>query len=457
MNVRSLVLGVPLAAGLCVLPLVGCSSNGAASSAPGGGVTGDDAGPSPAGEAGILPGTPDCQGDGGAAWPTVDDANYAPTYRMRLVGSVPFQSKTYSVVNSMPWDYLLSHVQAGKSFPVTETADYYQVASNFELPYLPCVMDDVSWTPGNTNKGWAIGVNDDPAALVAKNGAGRPFVYHVISGDEYGYDEFFDPLPNDPIRYSGYRPTWVVHPDGASYTMYYADPTNPDKYGFPWPRHGSGWELIFGLFVDPSGNVYVPKKAPLALQSWDTYFGCVVINAADAPVPTTRTQFPGNESYYASETFLPGYAAPSASGHRYWGQKGRSMQEVAVWEDDGGPNLPSPGNFHKPYEGGCSVTGYNFAHAEGFTWPALRAYRTSIGDIPTREQLYKVTVYKVASDGTSTLLGTLSYTQQSDGQWIPTGSGPGAHSLNDANGRWIIDGAIYKDRGERAVAVVENL
>jgi hypothetical protein len=53
------------------------------------------------------------------------------------------------------------------------------------------------------------------------------------------------------------------------------------------------------------------------------------------PIPTTRTQFPGNESYYASETFLPNYAAPGAVGHRYWGQKGRKMEEVAVWEDDG--------------------------------------------------------------------------------------------------------------------------
>jgi hypothetical protein len=133
------------------------------------------------------------------------------------------------------------------------------------------------------------------------------------------------------------------------------------------------------------------------------------------------------------------------------------MEEVAIWEDDGGPNLPSPGNYHKPFEGGCDTGGYNFAHAEGFTWPALRAYRTGIGDIPTKEQLYKITLYKMAKDGTTSLLGTLSYTQQADQQWIPTASGPEAHPLNDLNGRWIINGPIFKDRGERAVAVVENL
>ena len=171
----------------------------------------------------------------------------------------------------------------------------------------------------------------------------------------------------------------------------------------------------------------------------------------------TRTQFPGNESYYASDTFIPGLASPPSVGHRYWGQKGRKMSEVAVWEDDGGPNLSSPGNYHKPFSGGCDTKGYNFAHSEGFTWPELRAYRTSIGDIPTSAQLYSVTLYKVAKDGTSTLLGTLSYTQQSDGQWIPTASGPEAHSLNDKNGRYIINGAIFPDRGERAVAVISNL
>jgi hypothetical protein len=239
--------------------------------------------------------------------------------------------------------------------------------------------------------------------------------------------------------------------------MFYIDPANPDGYGFSWPRHGMGWELNFGLFVDPKGVVYVPKRASPAIPEWDTYDECVTINLADAPVPTTRTQFPGNESYYAAETFLPGYAAPPGIGHRYWGQKGRPMSEVALWEDDGAPGLNSPGNYHKPFEGGCDTKGYNFAHAEGFTWPALRQYWTQHGDIPTKEQLYSITLYKVASDGTATLLGTLSYTQQADGEWIPTASGPEAHSLNDANGRWIINGPIFPDRGERAVAVIQNL
>lgn len=390
-------------------------------------------------------------------YPVLADGPYAATYRMRVLGQVDFQGASYRVVNAMPWTYLASHVQAGKSFPVTATADHYVVDSHFELPYLPCLMDEVAWTPGAKNKGWAIGSNDDPAALVAKNGAGRPFLYHVVADDEYGYSTYTEPVPGDPYRYSGFRPTWVVHPDGASYQTFYLDPAHPDRWGFGWPRHGDHWELNFGLFVDPQGKVYVPRKAPLALPQWDSYLECVVVNLADAPIPTTRTQFPGNESYYASDTFLPGLASPPSVGHRYWGQKGRTMDEVAVWEDDGTPDLPSPGNYHKPFSGGCDVKGYNFAHAEGFTWPALRAYRTAHGDVVARSQLYSVTVYKVARDGTSTLLGTLSYAQQGNGEWLPTGSGPEAHPLNDANGRWIINGPIFPDRGERAVAVIRNL
>ncbi len=388
----------------------------------------------------------------------IDDSPYSADYRLRALGQVDFQGQRFQVVNAMPWDYLASHVQAGKTFPVTETPDSYVFDSLFELPYAPCLMDEVAWTPGSKNKGWAIGTNDDPADLVAKHGAGRPFLYHVSADNEYGYFTYTDdPLPDDPVRYSAFRPTWVVRQNGASNEMFYLDPLHPDRYGFSWPRHGDGWDLEFGLFVDPDGKVHVPKKAPLALPQWDAYLECVVVNMADAPIPTTRTQFPGNESYYAAGTFIPGYAAPPAVGHRYWGQKGRAMTEVAVWEDDGAPGLPSPGNYHKPYGGGCDTKGYNFAHAEGFTWPALRAYRTVHGDVVTREQLYSITVYKVAADGTAKQLGTLSYAQQPDGEWLPTCSGPEAHPLDASRGTCQINGPIFSDRGERAVAVLRNL
>jgi hypothetical protein len=56
-----------------------------------------------------------------------------------------------------------------------------------------------------------------------------------------------------------------------------------------------------------------------------------------------------------------------------------------------------------------------------------------------------------------TTLGTLSYMRQADGEWIPTASGPEAHSLDDRNGRWTINGPIGVDRGGRVVAVLNNL
>lgn len=450
-----------------LLCLVACGGRGA-SGANGEAAPGDDAGavPDPAGEATTPPldpsNAPDQRPEDACVPEGVDNTTpWSRTYRVLPVGTTTFQGTAYRIVSSMPWTYTLQSAQCGKTFPMTETDTHVIVDSNFELPFVKGLTDDVAWTPGKKNKGWAIGENDDPAALVAKNGALRTLMYHVNAGHEYGYFTYTnDPLPGDGIRFSAFRPTWVVHPEGAGYRMFFVNPKAPDDQGFTWPRHGENWDLKFGLSVDPSGKVYIPKKAraPLALAGWDDYQGCVVINRGSAPIPTTRTQFPGNESYYASETFLPGYAAPGAVGHRYWGQKGRSMEQTAIWEDDGMPGLNSPGNYHKPFSGGCDTAGYNFAHAEGFTWPELRAARTKAGDIPTMDQLYKITLYKYEARTKQTnLLGTLSYEQKGDGQWVPTGSGPEAHSLNDRNGRWIINGPVFQDRGDHVFAILEDL
>ncbi|MCY0989377.1 hypothetical protein OV203_19715 [Nannocystis sp. ILAH1] len=413
--------------------------------------SGDSDGPEP------LP-PDDCQGEG------VDNSTpFSDTYRVIHLADTTFEGKPYPIVTAMPWTYTLSAVQCGKDFPVEETETHYIVDSDFEVPYLKGVTDEVAWMPGAKNKGWAIGENDDPAEKIAENGGMRPFVYHVNAGYEYGYSTYNqDPLPDDPINFTGFRPTWVVHPEGDSYKMFFLIPEAPDSQGFEWPRHGQGWQLNFGLYVDPEGRVYVPKpeRATVANHDdgWDDYHACVTINLGSAPVPTTRTQFPGNESYYPSETFLPGYASAGAPGHKYWGHKGRPMEEVAIWEDDGAPGLNSPGNFHKPYSGGCDRAGYNFAHAEGFTWPELRAARTEMGDIPTREQLYKITLYRyLGQEDKTELLGTLSYEQQANQEWIPTGEGPEVHSLNDKNGRFIVNGPVFQDRGDHVFAIIEDI
>ncbi|MCB9586144.1 MAG: hypothetical protein H6718_12145 [Polyangiaceae bacterium] len=458
-------------AALCLtLTLVACGSDD--SSATGGGANGGSGaaggnggsagnggtGNGGAGALGGGGGNPDCLPD------NLDNTTpFSDVYRVLHLGDTTFQGEPYEIISAMPWTYTLSNVQCNKGFDVQETDTHYIVDSNFELPYIPGVMEDVAWIPGDKNKGWAIGSNDDPAELVQKNGGMRPFVYHVNAGYEYGYFIYNDdPLPDDPIRYTGFRPTWVVHPEGNDYTMFFLDSAAPDSQGFEWPRHGADWELNFGLYVDPDGKVYVPKAEKAALanhdEGWDDYHGCVTINRASAPIPTTRTQFPGNESYYPSETFLPGYASAGAPGHKYWGQKGRLMEEVAIWEDDGAPGLNSPGNYHKPYSGGCDQAGFNFAHAEGFTWPELRAARTEMGDVPTREQMYKITLYRyLGQEDRTEFLGTLSYEQQPNGEWIPTGDGPEVHSLNDANGRFIVNGPVFQDRGDHVFAVLEDI
>ena len=446
--------------------VAGCGGADATSSSDQAGGGGGPGGGQPGTAGGCCNGDdgPDQRPDESCLEDGVDNTTpFSKTYRVKRVGDTTFEGKPYAIVSTMPWTYTLSAVQCRKSFPMVETDTHYIVDSKFELPYIKGVTDDVAWTPGEKNKGWAIGSNDDPAAFVQKHGGMRPFLYHVNAGYEYGYFTYNnDPLPGDPIRFTGFRPTWVVHPDGNAFKMFFLDPAAPDSQGFEWPRHGQNWELNFGLYVAPTGHVYVPKpsKATLANhgEGWDAYHGCVTINKASAPIPTTRTQFPGNESYYASETFLPGYASSGASGHKYWGQKGRTMEETAIWEDDGAPGLNSPGNYHKPYSGGCDQAGYNFAHAEGFTWPELRAARTKMGDIPTREQLYKITLYKyLGKEKRTELLGTLSYEQQANGEWIPTGSGPEVHSLNDRNGRWIVNGPVFQDRGDHVFAILEDL
>ena len=303
-------------------------------------------------------------------------------------------------------DYLLSSVQAGKTFPTTETDDYYAVESNFALPYIPCVMDEVAWTPGTTNKGWAIGTSGRPRRARAEER--RRATLRLRRRRRQRIRLFtYTPIrcPATRVGHSGFQPTLGrpprTEPRTRCSTSTRRAPTNTASRG-----RATGWagSSIFGLFVDPKGVVYVPKRAPPAIPGWDTYDECVTINLADAPVPTTRTQFPGNESYYAAETFIPGYAAPPGIGDRHWGQKGRPMSEVAIWEDSRRPTgLNSPGNYHKPYEGGCDTKGYNFTHAAGFTWPALRQHWTAHGDIPTKEAASTASpCTKVAGDGTTT-------------------------------------------------------
>lgn len=370
---------------------------------------------------------------------------------LRALGISRFHGQDYQVVSATPCDYVLSHVRRNKTYPVTETDSHYVVEADFELPYLPGIMDQVAFTPGEHNLGWANGL--DVRELVRQHG-GLPLIYHVTPATEYGYVTIHDDGLGD--IFGAFRPTWRFVDEGARISMLQFVPPDAD-----WPRHRGGWnpreinkEIGFGLYVDAVGNVYVPKNLPLAKKAWSEELRCVVINRASQAVPVTRTQFPGDESYYLADTLLPGYASVSSHGHLYWGHKGKPMREVAKWDET------LPGNFDKPYVGGCGVDGYSIGHAEGFTWPELRATmrdRYLAGEIAAipAEHLYRVSVYVQHAENSEPVLhGTLRYAWDGD-EWLPEAEGDELIGIDAARGTFRISGHV--PAGERAFLVVEDL
>ena len=384
--------------------------------------------------------------------PVVDGGDCASgAFEVRKLGSARYEEKDYEIVIATPCEYVLSYVRKGVTYPIEETATHYIVDSHFELPYIPGVMDAVAFTPGDKNKGWANGL--DVPKIVGELG-GLPLIYHVTPGYEYGY--FTDYNDGQGDIFGAFRPTWRFEKKGTSVEMKVFSP--PDT---AWPRHRGGWnpreinkEIGFGFFVDESGKVYIPKNIPLGRQKWTVPPRCVMINKGSAPVPITRTQFPGDESYYLAETLLPGYASIGSPGHKYWGHKGKPMREVAKWDDT------LPGNFDKPFGGGCNEDGYSVAHAEGFTWPELREKMRAkylAGEIPAipKENLYRVSVYEQKNDGAALeLKGQLSYEWDGD-EWLPRASGDALIPLDKARGTYRISG--YLPEGRRAFVVVEDL
>jgi hypothetical protein len=371
-------------------------------------------------------------------------------FSIRKIATTSYSGKTYEVIAATPCEYVLSYARKGQTYAVAETATHYVVDSHFELPYLPGVMDEVVFIPGEKNLGWAIGL--DVKELVGKIGA-LPFLYHVEPGYEYGYFTDY----NDGLGdiFGAFRPTWRFVKNGGAVEMKTFVPPDPD-----WPRHRGGWnpkeinqEIGFGLYVDEGGKVYVPKGLPLGRKKWSDEPRCTMINLASAAVPITRTQFPGDESYYPAETLLPNYASIGSPGHKYWGHKGKPMREVAKWDDT------LPGNFDKPFGGGCDLEGYSVAHAEGFTWPELRDKirdKVRAGEIPAipKENLYRVTVYEQDGQGPLVKKGSLWY-EWHDDAWFPKSDGDSLISLDASRDTFRISGYLPETR--RAFVVVEDL
>src|SRR5262245_4525059 len=99
----------------------------------GGGGAADDDGPD-------LRPPDDCVTDG------VDTTGpYAGTYRIKHLADTTYDGTPYPIISAMPWTYTLSAVQCDRDFPVEVTDTHYIVDSNFELPYLAGVTDEIAW------------------------------------------------------------------------------------------------------------------------------------------------------------------------------------------------------------------------------------------------------------------------------------------------------------------------
>ncbi len=428
----------------------------------------------------------DCPNAARDGYTILEDPTY-DTYQIRKVGDITFSryemdengaevvvSEDYQVITAFPKRYLLSEVHGGQTFPTEDRGSYYVVDSDYALPNIPCVTDDIIYAPIVTgysepmviedgqNEGWPI--QEDIAAEVAKyEGTDRMWVYTTWPGYRYGY-WFRDDV--------GIRPTWlfsVDHDTGdVSLDLYSAADAT-------WPE-GAYNDVPFGLHIDDMGRVYVPKQQPiefpqqdgrapppdevrLAYKDWDSELRCVVINKSSAIVASSRTIWPGgSEAYYPGESFLPGYAVIGQDSDRYWGLKGRETDEAAWWAGDDCVDGACSGQSRMPFRNGCSIDGYDFGQGDGFNWLALKDHMIDIGVIIGREEMYRVQVYLQEDPSQpARMLAELYYEQDAEGRWQPRLI-PGTHTYEMTGGdnpRYIVNGHIWQ--GQRVIAVIRDM
>ncbi|HMA96532.1 MAG TPA: hypothetical protein VKP30_27795 [Polyangiaceae bacterium] len=408
------------------------------------------------------------------------------SYQIRKVGALTFSryekdasgaeivvSEDYQVVTAFPKRYLLSVVHAGKTFPIEERDGYYVVDSNYELPHIPCVTDDLIYAPivsgfssptvteRGQNKGWPI-QQDISAEVQLYQGKTKMWVYTTWPGYRYGY--WFKDASG------AVRPTWLFSANGGQVTFQKYTPTAAG-----WPE-GAYNDVPYGLHIDNTGKVYVPKpqpiefpqrdgKAPpptqlkLAYKDWDSELRCVVINKSRSIVANTRTIWPGgSEAYYPAESFLPGYAVIGQDSDGYWGLKGRETDAAAWWAGDDCVDGRCSGQSRMPYRNGCRIDGYDFAQGDGFNWLELKDRMIELGVIIPPEQLYRLKIYlQEKATEPARMLAELYYEQAADGRWLPK-LNPGKNTYNLTGGdnpRYIINGHIWP--GQRVFGVIEDL
>lgn len=441
-----------------------------------GGAPGSASGPSQ-GAPGHVP--TDCPNAARDGYSILDDKAYG-TYQIRKVGDVKFAryepgtenvvSEDYQVITALPKRYVVSEALQGKTFPTEERDGYYVVDSNYAIPNIPCVTDDVVYAPivegfskptitaNGQNKGWPI--QQDIAAEVTKyEGKNKNWVYTTWPGYRYGYwfrDE------------TDIRPTWLFSNEDSSFRLF-----TPAQQGWPGGAYN---DVAYGLHIDSSGKVYVPKPQSisfpqrkdqppppadvrLAYKDWDDDLKCVVINKSSAIIASTRTIWPGgSEAYYPAESFLPGYAVIGQDSDRYWGLKGKETDEASWWPGDDCVGPRCSGQSRMPFRNGCSIDGFDFGQGDGFNWLELKDHMAQIGVTIPREQMYRIQIYKQdRPDQPARMMVELFYEQDGQGKWQPRMK-PGTNTYQLTTGdnpRYIVNGHIYD--GQRVFAVLLDM
>ncbi|HSC86107.1 MAG TPA: hypothetical protein VLC09_02505 [Polyangiaceae bacterium] len=428
-----------------------------------------------------------CPAAQASGYTIVEDPAYED-YQIRKVGAVTFDryeldeggneirlTDDYEVVTAFPKRYLLSQVHDGKTFAVDEREGYYVVDSDYALPHIPCVTDDVIYAPVVTglhepeviergiNLGWPI-QQDISEEVALYQGQDKMWVYTTWPGYRYGY-WFKDETGT-------VRPTWLFHSNDESGEVTFT-PFSSERAD--WPE-GAYNDVPYGLHIDTSGKVYVPKVKPidfpqqkdrppvpkdvrLAYPDWNDELRCVVINRSSQLVANTRTIWPGgSEAYYPAESFLPGYAVIGQDSDGYWGLKGRETDAAAWWAGDDCVDGKCPGQSRFPYRNGCRIDSYDFGQGDGFNWLELKDHMIEIGVVLDREEMYRLKIFlQDGADEPARMLAELYYEQDDQGRWQPR-LNPGTNEYQLTGGdnpRYIVNGYIWP--GQRIFAVIEDL
>ncbi|WP_345723290.1 RICIN domain-containing protein [Herpetosiphon gulosus] len=335
----------------------------------------------------------------------------AEGYTTRNYGSVSFEGINYAVQSNVANEYVPSMTHS-----YSDMGSYYLVNSDHSLPNVPNITTGVLWSTGNKNRGWAINSEYDIRALVQANG-GLYAPYQTMPGYQLG----------------------------------------------PWNASTPccGWTLqrnTTGFYIQADGKVRVPKTPAAAQQTWDANQSLTAINTTNDIVAVTDVMFPGDEDYYAGNTYLPRSAGvltakykhyDNRNTHIYWGLKGQHVREVEDWEAD----APG-GSKRKIYTGGFKIDESD----NGQVWAGI-SHGNEFVDLNlqpsvTAQQLYKVELWIQRPTGME-YWGGLSYQQGADGKWRAFGDG--SHVTNWGNGTFGLVATAYRNRNERLLLVYRAL